>query len=226
MSILVVDDSTHQKTLLKRHLEKAGFFDTVFVASAEEAFVFLGMNDNRHKTDVDLILMDIVMPGMNGIEACRQIKSDICLSNIPIIMVTGMTDEENLGLAFEAGAQDYLIKPVNRIDLVARVRSLLKLKQETDLRKAREEELKENVKQLQKALANVKQLKRLLPICAHCKKIRDDAGYWQQVEIYFQEHSDVDFSHGICPECLKEHYPEYADRVLEKIKKEAPNHKN
>jgi PAS domain S-box-containing protein len=65
------------------------------------------------------------------------------------------------------------------------------------------------IDELQKSLANVKQLSGLLPICAHCKKIRDDQGYWEQLESYLDRHSDVKFSHGICQDCLKKHYPEF-----------------
>ncbi len=64
---------------------------------------------------------------------------------------------------------------------------------------------------LQKALQKIKQLSGLLPICSHCKKIRDDGGYWNQIETYIDRHSEAEFSHGICPECMKTHYPEYVD---------------
>jgi hypothetical protein len=63
--------------------------------------------------------------------------------------------------------------------------------------------------ELEEAFANIKTLRGLIPICSHCKKIRDDKGYWQQVELYVREHSDARFSHGICPECYVTHYPGY-----------------
>ena len=76
------------------------------------------------------------------------------------------------------------------------------------------EERERLIRELQEALLKVKQLSGLLPICMHCKKIRDDAGDWQQIETYITQHAEVDFSHGICPVCLKEHYPEHWERML------------
>lgn len=65
------------------------------------------------------------------------------------------------------------------------------------------------VRQLQDALANIKTLRGLLPICASCKKIRDDHGYWNQLETYIGAHSDAEFTHGLCPECARKLYPDY-----------------
>ena len=80
-------------------------------------------------------------------------------------------------------------------------------------RKQLEAEREELILKLQSALDNVKTLNGLLPICSYCKKIRDDRGYWHQVEIYIQAHSDVDFSHGLCPECAKKLFPEFYDKA-------------
>jgi hypothetical protein len=73
-----------------------------------------------------------------------------------------------------------------------------------------EEERTRLIQDLQAALAEVKTLSGLLPICAKCKRIRDDGGYWNQIESYVQQHSDVMFTHGICPECYRKLYPEFA----------------
>jgi hypothetical protein len=73
-------------------------------------------------------------------------------------------------------------------------------------------EMEEGISNLQKALEEIKTLKGILPICAHCKKIRNDQGYWQQVENYVSEHSEAEFSHSICPECVKILYPEFINR--------------
>ncbi|MDD5286371.1 MAG: MASE3 domain-containing protein [Desulfuromonadaceae bacterium] len=86
------------------------------------------------------------------------------------------------------------------------------LQEEANLRKKIEFEREAVIKSLQKAMEEIKELKGILPICMHCKKIRDDSGYWSQLEIYIRDHSSADFSHGICPDCLKEHYPEYVER--------------
>jgi len=142
-----------------------------------------------------------MMPGLDGVEACRRIKAVERFRDTPIIMVTAMSEAGFLEAAFAAGAVDYLTKPVNRVELLARVRSALRLKREMDRRKAREQELEQ-------ALRESKALRGLLPICGQCKKIRDDQGRWQAVESYIKAHSEADFSHGICPECLNKHLPD------------------
>src|SRR2546427_676551 len=93
----------------------------------------------------------------------------------------------------------------------ARVASALNLKREMDTRKDRERELAEKNRDLEQALREVKVLRGFIPICASCKKIRDDKGYWQQIETYIQQRSEALFSHGICKDCMKKLYPDYAD---------------
>jgi response regulator RpfG family c-di-GMP phosphodiesterase len=167
----------------------------------------LGMDGQESPTQIDLILMDVLMPEMDGVEACRQIKGRQHLCDIPIIMVTAKNDHPNLQAAFAAGAIDYITKPVNSVELLARVASALALKKEMDCRKAREGELRRSNDELQKALRDVKVLRGLIPICASCKKIRNDGGFWQQLEEYIGEHSEAEFSHGICQHCVKKLYP-------------------
>lgn len=147
------------------------------------------------------------MPEQDGVEACREIKRRDHLRDIPIIMVTAKSDLSNLQAAFSAGAVDYITKPVNHVELLARVSSALTLKLEMDCRKARELELRRSNEALQKALKEVKVLRGLIPICASCKKIRNDSGFWQQLEEYLGEHSEAEFSHGLCKPCIKKLYP-------------------
>ncbi len=234
MRILLVEDNPEQQLIIKNTLRKGSFNDLTLASSANEAFNFLGIDNPEHIPATDLILMDIVMPYVDGIEACRKIKTTPHTSDIPIIMVTGLSQLENLDRAFDAGAMDYIVKPVKRIDLLARVQSALKLKQEMDMRKAREQDLIEEIEhrkqikrareklilELKEALAQVKTLSGLLPICSNCKKIRDDKGYWNQIESYLSNHSAVDFSHSICPDCLTDMYPDYT-AVKERRKKKA-----
>jgi PAS domain S-box-containing protein len=78
-------------------------------------------------------------------------------------------------------------------------------------RKRMEEEREKLIRELQDALANIKTLHGLLPICSYCKKIRDDKGYWNRIESYIQDHSGAEFTHGMCPECLKKLYPDLVD---------------
>ena len=209
MSILIVDDSVDNRMLFKYILENAGYSDVLTAGSAHDAFKVLGMeNPSEADSVVDLILMDIMMPEMDGIEACRQIKSVERLRDIPIIMVTARTEEKDIEDAFSVGAMDYITKPLRGIELLVRSRSALSLKKEIDRRKYREQELLNLNRELKNSIETIKTLRGLIPICANCKKIRDDKGYWNQIESYIQKHSEAEFSHGICPECARKLYPE------------------
>jgi len=209
MSILIIDDSVDNRMLFKYILENAGYADVLTAGSAHDAFKVLGMeNPSEADSVVDLILMDIMMPEMDGIEACRQIKSVERLRDIPIIMVTARTEEKDIEDAFSVGAMDYITKPLRGIELLVRSRSALSLKKEIDRRKNREQELLNLNRELKNSIETIKTLRGLIPICANCKKIRDDKGYWNQIESYIQKHSEAEFSHGICPECARKLYPE------------------
>lgn len=90
------------------------------------------------------------------------------------------------------------------------------LKKEVLERQAIDEDRKKLVNDLKEALDNIKTLKGLIPICSSCKNIRDDEGYWNEVEIYLEKHTDVAFTHSLCPDCLKKHYPKEYKRMYEK----------
>jgi class 3 adenylate cyclase/CheY-like chemotaxis protein len=137
VSILIVDDAAIQRLALASILKAEGYTELLMAQSAEEGYRRL----EAPQADIDLILMDINMPGTNGIEACRYIKASEAWREIPIIMVTSSTVAEDLQQAFNAGAMDYITKPPLKAELLARVRSALKLKQEMDRRQAREQEL-------------------------------------------------------------------------------------
>lgn len=210
MSILIVDDSLDQQLLLRMILNKAGHQDLLLADSAAAAYGHLGIDhpppaDQPHP--IDLILMDFLMPDTDGVAATRHIKSRDFLRDIPVIVITAKTNLDNLQAAFSAGAMDFITKPVNSVELHARVNSALTLKKEMDCRKAREQELRRSNEELQRALREVKVLKGLVPICASCKKIRNDQGFWQQLEEYLQQHSEAEFSHGLCTPCIKKLYP-------------------
>ena len=183
--ILVVDDNSLNLQLVASTLAENGY-EPVVTTSGVQALDFL------QKETSELILLDVMMPKMDGFEVCRRIKSNDKLKALPVIFLTVKTEIEDLLRGFELGAVDYICKPFNVLELLARIKLHLELKW------AREE---------------IKTLRDILPICSFCKKIRDDKGYWTKVEEYIIRHTDMQFSHGICLECAKEHYPEFYDEL-------------
>ena len=130
------------RDLTEGALLSAGYTDIVTAASGWEALKILDVGRTTEEAPaVDVVLLDIVMPEMDGVEACARIRNDARYADMPIIMVTSLDDMDSLANAFVAGATDYITKPVNRVELVARVRAALRLKQELDRRLAREREL-------------------------------------------------------------------------------------
>ena len=209
MAILIVDDSRDEQELLSTRLRAAGYGSLMIADSAEAALGMLGQDRAGQRTgEVDLILMDIMLPGVDGLAACRRITATEWLQDIPIIVITVKTDEQDLFAAFAAGAMDYIRKPVNQAELVARVSSALTLRGERNTRKAREQELLMRTQELERALREVKVLRGFIPICAKCKRVRTDTGDWQRLEEYIQDHSEAEFSHGICQVCMREVYPD------------------
>ncbi len=207
MGILIVDDSHVARLHLELQLAAAGFEGVVAAASPAEAFRRLGLEipgllradevatpAEPLLSQVDLILLDLVMPGMNGVDVCRRLKAVERLRDVPVIMVTAQAEVEHLTAAFAAGAVDYITKPANEVELLARVRSALRLKQETDRRKARERQLDAQRRQLEAELARAALVQaELLPrdvpplpgfdLAARCVPAREVGGDfydWQQ----------------------------------------------
>ena len=169
MPILVVDDSEDVRLLIKTFLNSAGYKDILLADSALEALALLDIPceglklapSKKKNLDVDIILLDVVMPEMDGIEFCRIVKASEQHKDIPVVMTTAIDEVKLLEVAFDSGAIDYLSKPLNKIELLARVRSILKLKKETDQRKARELELVELNRALFSANERLKELSSL-----------------------------------------------------------------
>lgn len=161
MAILVVDDSVDSRLLIQRFLEQEGHRDFLMAGTAAEGLALLGADGAPAAAPVELILMDLELPGMNGIEACARISNDPRLKDIPVIVVTASSENGSLPAAFQAGAVDYLLKPINAVELSARVRSMLRLKRELDERKRREAELIEVTYRLAAAKSELQRLSAL-----------------------------------------------------------------
>jgi CheY-like chemotaxis protein len=141
-----------------------------------------------------LAILDWMMPGLDGPEICRRLRATPTPEPVYVILLTSRDSTVDVVTGLNAGANDYLVKPYVAAELQARIqvgRTVVEL----------QGSLAKRVRDLEQALAQVKQLQTLLPICSYCKKIRDDKNYWGRVEEYFAKRSDVRFSHGICPEC-------------------------
>lgn len=158
MAIVIVDDTIFSLEVIKSFLITAGYLDVITVKSARELYQLVDGYSERGIVDLDLILMDIVMPEVDGIEACQNVKKRKWMVDVPVIMVTATTEKDDLQLAFSGGAMDFIKKPLDKVELLARVRSALKLKHETARRKARETELLEVTRQLQAANERLKNL--------------------------------------------------------------------
>lgn len=139
MKIVVVDDNKTNLIIVEKILRKAGYNRLLLLSSAADLYQYLQLDSpNPGEVPVDLILMDLMMPGIDGIEACRKVLANERFSDLPIIFVTAMGDSNIMAEAMDAGALDYVMKPINKVELLARIRSVLRLKQEKDLRKERD----------------------------------------------------------------------------------------
>ena len=205
--ILVVDDEPSSLKVLVAYLERTE--ENYDIIQAMDGETCLRIASEK---DPDLIIIDWVMPGISGIEVINRLKSNKKTENIPVIICTGfMTSSEDLSTAFQARAIDYLRKPYDMIELIARVRSVISLADSYKKIRIQRDELKKKNEELELAQSRIQTLSGLLPICASCKKIRDDKGYWQEVEDYIGASTKVEFSHGICPGCKKEMFPDFLE---------------
>ncbi len=192
MKILVADDHVVNRRLLQVLLASEGY-EILEARNGTEALDVL-----KEITEPVVGLIDWQMPQMEGPEVCRQAR---LLTDTPpmfLLLLTIRDSKEDIVTGLKAGANDYIIKPYHKDELLARVKIGVQM---VELQQS----LQSRVRELGDALAKVKVLSGLLPICQFCKKIRNDRDYWQQVEEYIGRHSDVQFSHSICPDCYQTH---------------------
>ena len=188
MNILIAEDDPISRRILEVTLVKAGH-NVLVTCDGNEAWDALQASDAP-----SLAVLDVMMPGIDGLEVCRRVRQIPSYLPPYLILLTALGSKESVVKGIEAGANDYLSKPFDREELKARVGVGAQM---LELQKS----LAERVNELEQALSQVKQLRGMLPICSYCKKIRNDQNYWQKVEGYISDHTDVEFSHGICPDC-------------------------
>jgi CheY-like chemotaxis protein len=158
--------------------------------------------------DFAVALLDVQMPEMDGFELATLMRDHRKTQHTPIVFVTALSKEDQyIFKGYETGAVDYLFKPVDPGILQSKVRVFCQLYQQR-------KKFEELVRELQHALDEIKTLRGIIPICAQCKKVRDDEGYWEQVEVYIGKHSEAQFSHGLCLDCMMELYPELEPKAV------------
>ncbi len=179
--VLIVDDNPQNRQFLGNLLHENGY-DLGMAQDGETALNFV---ENEQP---DLILLDIMMPGMDGYEVCETLKAELSTRYIPVIFLTAKAETDDIVRGFEVGGSDYVTKPFNGVELLARIKTHIEMKR----------------------------LKGILPICSYCKMIRNDEGQWELVDAFIHKHSEAKISHGLCPACMKKHHPEAADEYFSK----------
>ncbi|MEI6243586.1 MAG: response regulator transcription factor [Acidobacteriota bacterium] len=188
--VLIVDDDVTSRTMLRVMLSMSSY-EVVEAADGAAAVEIM-----RHPDAPRLVILDWLMPKMDGPEVIRELRATPTTRPPYIVMLTTMSSKADIVAGLKAGANDYLTKPFDPGELRARIevgRQLLDA----------QETLAAKIEELRHALDHIKTLRGVVPICAWCKKIRDDEGYWKQLESYIRDHTEAEFSHGICPTCAE-----------------------
>ena len=193
INILMVEDNPGDIRLVKEALKEGKVPNDLRVA--RDGIEALEMLTDVHVPRPDLILLDLNLPRKTGLEVLADLKTRREPGDIPVVVLTGLDDESVAIDAIHQGAQDYLIKGELDSKLFARVIRYSIERKQAALEKER------MVKEQQELFSQIKTLRSLLPMCAWCKKIRDENGNWQVLEKYIADHSSSDITHGICPEC-------------------------
>lgn len=191
IAVLLIEDEPGDAILIQRYLSSKPnvHYDVTHVDRLSKGLACL------QKGGFDVVLLDLGLPdaaaGFDGFKRAHAHAPDV-----PIIVLTGYDNDEFAIEAVEKGAQDYLVK--GQITDVLLGRSIRYAIGRQKL-----------LVQLERSATEIKTLRGFLPICMYCKKIRDDHGYWTQMEAYISKHSEAEFSHGLCPECATKLYPQY-----------------
>lgn len=194
MKVLIAEDEVSTQLAVKLKVMSFGY-EILTASDGEDA-----LRHFRNEDAPSIVLLDWMMPNMNGLDFCIAVRKMPLRIQPYLVMLTSRNKPNDLATALDAGADDYMTKPFAEIELRARLAV---------------------GKRYMEARERIRVLSGLIPICCICKKIRDDNQYWSDIERYIQSHADVQFSHSICPNCLRERYPEYADDVLGTSKEDA-----
>lgn len=191
MRVLIADDDPVSRRLLEAALKQWNH-EVLHASDGQQAWLAL----QQPGAPLPLLILDWLMPEIDGVDLCRRVRQTPGLQSAYIILLTARGGRHDLVAGLDAGADDYVVKPFDTEELRARVQvgtRVLKL----------QSALADRVTELEQALQRVNQLQGLLPICCYCKRIRDDRNYWHKVEAYIEHHSEAQFTHGICPECVE-----------------------
>lgn len=199
MKILIAEDDITTRTIIQTILNKWGY-ETRVTCDGNEALEVLSQDDAPK-----LAILDLMMPGMSGLDVCRKIgKMDI---KVPpyIILLTALSDKDDILMGFVAGANDYITKPFDNEELQARVsvgKRVIQL----------QTQLADKVTSLENAMEHIKTLQGILPVCSSCHRIRNNEESWERLEEYISEHSDAQFSHTLCPVCVEKYNPGFMEK--------------
>ena len=188
MKLLIAEDDAISRRMLEVTCRSWGF-DVLAVEDGEAAWRALQAEDAP-----PLALLDWMMPGIEGVEVIRRVRRRDSSKPVYMILLTARSSREDIVSGLASAADDYVTKPFDRQELHARLQAGMRIVR-------LQMDLAAKVTDLEKALRRVKKLQGLLPICSYCKRIRKDSNYWQQVESYIAEHSEAEFTHGVCPQC-------------------------
>jgi sigma-B regulation protein RsbU (phosphoserine phosphatase) len=202
MRILIAEDDLTSRIMLSGVLKKIGH-EVVEVIDGAAMWDILQQPDAPR-----LVILDWMMPEMHGLEVVRRVRARQTDRPPYIIMLTTRGEKADIIAGLDVGANDYLAKPFDPGELRSRIEVGRRMVEMQDA-------LATKIEELHRALDQIKTLRGIVPICSNCKKIRDDQGYWNQVEVYVRDHTEAEFSHSVCPECRKELYPEIVRKKTE-----------
>lgn len=174
--VLIAEDDPVSAKVLSVLLQRLGY-ETIIAQNGREAW------DAFHNAPVRIIVSDWMMPGMDGLALCEKVRArEKTLYTYFILLTANRTSADNYALAAAAGVDDFLTKPLDREMLRMRLGV---------------------AERILKYTAEIRQLREMIPICAYCRKVRDEDDYWERVETYIQKETGSRFSHGACPECCE-----------------------